>query len=115
MGACGGERAHIVHDMVDQVSKVFFHIVHVITKVAPIGAFGAMSFTVGKYGVAALVTLGKLMAGVYLTCAAFVFVVLAGILAAIGEARLTLENHPKPQRLQPSQPSAPSGPTPWPP
>ena len=53
-----------------------------VMRAAPIGAFGAMSFTVGKYGVAALVTLGKLMAGVYLTCAAFVFVVLAGILAA---------------------------------
>ena len=45
-----GDRAQIIHDMVDQVSKVFFHIVHVITKVAPIGAFGAMAFTIGKYG-----------------------------------------------------------------
>jgi hypothetical protein len=53
-------------------------------RLAPIGAFGAMAFTVGKYGIASLISLGKLMAGVYITCAFFVFVVLGAIAAAVG-------------------------------
>jgi aerobic C4-dicarboxylate transport protein len=75
--------ARIIHDMVDQVSKVFFHIVHVITKVAPIGAFGAMAFTIGKYGLGSLVPLLKLIGTFYLTAIVFVLVVLGTV------ARLT--------------------------
>ncbi|WP_040010830.1 dicarboxylate/amino acid:cation symporter, partial [Cupriavidus sp. HMR-1] len=78
-----GERARIIHDMVDQVSKVFFHIVHVITKVAPIGAFGAMAFTIGKYGLGSLIPLLKLIGTFYLTAIVFVLVVLGTV------ARLT--------------------------
>ena len=52
-------------------------------RLAPIGAFGAMAFTIGRYGLGSLLALGKLMAGVYLTCAFFIFVVLGAI------ARLT--------------------------
>ncbi len=70
--------------LIDTLSKALFGLVALIMRLAPIGAFGAMAFTVGKYGLVALVTLGKLMAGVYLTCAAFIFIVLAGIVAAAG-------------------------------
>ena len=51
---------------------MFFAIVGVIMKVAPLGAFGAMAFTIGKYGVGSLLSLGKLMGTFYLTCLVFV-------------------------------------------
>ena len=70
--------------LIDTISKALFGLVGMIMRLAPIGAFGAMAFTVGKYGVGALLTLGKLMAGVYITCAAFIFIVLASIVAATG-------------------------------
>ena len=53
-------------------------------KVAPIGAFGAMAFTIGKYGIASLFSLGKLMGSFYLTCLLFVFIVLGSIARANG-------------------------------
>lgn len=70
--------------LIDTISKALFGLVAMIMKLAPVGAFGAMAFTVGKYGIGALLTLGKLMAGVYITCAAFIFIVLASIVAATG-------------------------------
>ena len=79
-----GVRARPLVDLFAVASKVLFEIVAIIMWLAPVGAFGAMSFTVGKYGVASLVSLGKLMAGVYITCAIFVFVVLGTIAAAVG-------------------------------
>ena len=75
-----GERIRPLTSLVEQVSKVLFTIVAMIMRLAPIGAFGAMAFTIGKYGLGTLLSLGQLMAGVYLTCLLFVFVVLAGIL-----------------------------------
>jgi aerobic C4-dicarboxylate transport protein len=66
--------------MLHQVSKLFFGIVGIVTKAAPIAAFGAMAFTIGKYGLKTLLSLGQLMACVYLTCALFVFVLLTLIL-----------------------------------
>jgi aerobic C4-dicarboxylate transport protein len=75
-----GERIRPLTSLVEQVSKVLFTIVAMIMRLAPIGAFGAMAFTIGKYGLGTLVSLGQLMAGVYLTCLLFVFVVLAAIL-----------------------------------
>lgn len=77
-----GERAQIVTDFIDQIAHVFFRIVHVITRVAPIGAFGAMAFTIGKYGVVSLVPLLKLIGTFYLTAIIFVVVVL-GIIARL--------------------------------
>src|SRR6185436_9602372 len=62
--------------ILDQLSRALFAIVGIIMRLAPIGAFGAMAFTVGRYGVGSLVSLGALMAGVYLTCAVFVVLVL---------------------------------------
>jgi aerobic C4-dicarboxylate transport protein len=67
-------------DVFAWVSTVLFEIVHLIMRLAPIGAFGAMAFTVGRYGVASLISLGKLMVAVYATCAVFIFVVL-GLIA----------------------------------
>jgi aerobic C4-dicarboxylate transport protein len=65
-------------------SKVLFDIIALIMRLAPVGAFGAMAFTVGRYGVASLLSLGKLMAAVYLTCFLFIFVVLGAIATAVG-------------------------------
>jgi aerobic C4-dicarboxylate transport protein len=68
-----------VLDGLDRLGKVFFGVVHIIMRFAPIGAFGAMAFTVGKYGVGTLASLGWLMASVYLTCLAFVVLVLGTV------------------------------------
>jgi len=74
-----GGRGTMVFDFIEKTSHVLFDIVGIIMKVAPIGAFGAMAFTIGKYGVSSLVSLGQLMATFYLTCLIFVFVVLGTI------------------------------------
>ena len=71
-----GERGKPLLDIIDQAAHVFFGIVGIVMKVAPLGAFGAMAFTIGKYGIGTLLSLGKLMAGFYATCLIFVFVVL---------------------------------------
>ncbi len=75
-----GGRGTLVFDMIEKTSHVLFSIVNVIMKLAPIGAFGAMAFTIGKYGVGTLLSLGKLMGAFYLTCLLFIFVVL-GLIA----------------------------------
>ncbi|TCS82557.1 dicarboxylate/amino acid:cation symporter [Tepidibacillus fermentans] len=75
-----GEKAKPLVKIIDQFSHGLFGIVGMIMKLAPLGAFGAMSFTIGKYGIHTLLSLGKLMAGVYTTSALFVFVVL-GLIA----------------------------------
>ncbi|MBR0659618.1 dicarboxylate/amino acid:cation symporter [Neoroseomonas oryzicola] len=65
--------------MIDSTAHVFFRIVGYIMKVAWLGAFGAMAFTIGRYGVGTLVQLGSLMAAFYVTCLLFVLGVLGGI------------------------------------
>ena len=75
-----GGRGTMVFDLIEKTSHVLFTIVGFIMKVAPIGAFGAMAFTIGKYGVGSLVSLAALMATFYATCLVFVFVVL-GLIA----------------------------------
>lgn len=75
-----GGRGTLVFDMIEKTSHVLFSIVGIIMKVAPIGAFGAMAFTIGKYGVGSLWSLGKLMGTFYVTCLIFIFVVL-GLIA----------------------------------
>ena len=77
-----GGRGTLVFDLVEKLSHVLFRIVGIIMKVAPIGAFGAMAFTIGKYGLGSLVSLGQLMATFYATCLLFVFGVL-GLIAKI--------------------------------
>ena len=75
-----GQKGRIVFDFIDKISHVFFNMVSMIMRLAPIGAFGAMAFTIGKYGLGTLVSLGKLMGTFYLTCLVFVFGVL-GLIA----------------------------------
>jgi aerobic C4-dicarboxylate transport protein len=79
-----GGRGTLVFDFIEKFSHVLFTIVGYIMKVAPIGAFGAMAFTIGKYGVGSLVQLGQLMATFYATCLLFIFVVLGAIAKATG-------------------------------
>lgn len=61
-------------DTFERLSKVFFAVMKFVMRLAPIGAFGGMAFTIGKYGTAALLPLGKLMLSVYATMALFIFV-----------------------------------------
>ena len=74
-----GGRGTLVFDLIEKLSHVLFAIVGFIMKVAPIGAFGAMAFTIGKYGIASLKPLAYLMGTFYATCFIFVFVVLGTI------------------------------------
>jgi aerobic C4-dicarboxylate transport protein len=85
-----GEKGADLVRLVDQLSQALFTVIGMIMKLAPIGAFGAMAFTVGKYGIGAMVSLGKLMASVYVTCLLFVFVVLGAIGRAAGFSVLRL-------------------------
>ena len=78
-----GPRVHRLVEIIEMMSAALFDVVALVMRLAPIGAFGAMAFTIGRYGLGSLLALGKLMAGVYLTCAFFIFVVLGAI------ARLT--------------------------
>nr|WP_314876254.1 dicarboxylate/amino acid:cation symporter [uncultured Pseudomonas sp.] len=77
-------------DMIDRFAHVMFNIINMIMKLAPIGAFGAMAFTIGQYGVGSLVQLGYLMACFYITCLAFILIVLGGICRAHGFSVLKL-------------------------
>lgn len=79
-----GGRQSIVFTFIDKFSHVLFAIVGIVMKVAPIGAFGAMAFTIGKYGVETLQQLAQLMATFYLTCLIFVLGVLGVIARAHG-------------------------------
>jgi len=79
-----GERAGSMVLWIEQLSHTLFVIVGIVMRLAPIGAFGAMAFTVGRYGVASLLSLGKLMASVYITCFLFVLIVLGSILRLAG-------------------------------
>jgi len=74
-----GERGKPVFELIEKLSHVLFGIVGVIMKVAPIGAFGAMAYTIGKHGVGSLVQLANLMGAFYLTCVIFVVGVLGTI------------------------------------
>ncbi len=71
-----GDKGKIIIEFFDKLLSVFFKIVGYIMKAAPLGAFGAMAFTIGNYGLESLVPLGKLMVAVYTTMFFFVFVVL---------------------------------------
>src|SRR5207253_2191608 len=75
-----GAKGKPVFEFIDKVSHILFGIVGIIMRVAPIGAFGAMAFTIGKYGVGSLLSLAKLMGTFYATCLFFILVVL-GIIA----------------------------------
>ncbi|MDX7790975.1 dicarboxylate/amino acid:cation symporter [Aeromonas caviae] len=79
-----GEKGKPIFNIIDGFSQVIFGIINMIMKLAPIGAFGAMAFTIGKYGIGSLVQLGQLIASFYLTCLLFIFLVLGSITKANG-------------------------------
>jgi len=79
-----GQRASMLVAAIEQLSHTLFVIVGMIMRLAPLGAFGAMAFTVGRYGIGSLLSLGKLMAGVYLTCLLFIVLVLGVIIRLAG-------------------------------
>jgi aerobic C4-dicarboxylate transport protein len=79
-----GEAGRDIADLLVRLQAVFFRIVAIVMKVAPIGAFGAMAYTVGTFGLKTLLPLGRLMLDVYLTMAVFIFVVLGSICRAYG-------------------------------
>ena len=79
-----GGRQSPVYGFIAGLSNVLFGVVNLIMKFAPVGAFGAMAFTIGKFGLGSLWSLGKLMGTFYGTCLIFVFVVLGGIAAVTG-------------------------------
>lgn len=74
-----GEDGQSVLKGLEKVSKVFFNIMKLVMRLAPVGAFGGMAFSVGTYGLHALLPMAKLMGGVYLTCILFIFGVLNAI------------------------------------
>ncbi|MCM3239697.1 C4-dicarboxylate transporter DctP [Heyndrickxia oleronia] len=71
-----GEKGKSVIDFFDKISQVFFKIIGYVMRAAPIGAFGAIAYTIGTFGLQSLVPLGKLMISVYVTMFLFIFVVL---------------------------------------
>jgi len=71
-----GESGKALHDLIGAAAALFFRIVAIVMWAAPIGAFGAIAFTVGKFGTGSLLSLGKLLASFYLTCLIFIFAVL---------------------------------------
>ena len=79
-----GARGKPIFDFIERLSHILFGIVGVIMKVAPLGAFGAMAFTIGKHGLGSLAQLAQLMGAFYLTCVVFVFGVLGSIAIAHG-------------------------------
>jgi aerobic C4-dicarboxylate transport protein len=79
-----GKAGVVVHQFIEAASHIFFAMMNVLMRLAPIGAGGAMAFTIGRYGVAALKPLAALIGTFYLTCAIFVIVVLGLIARAAG-------------------------------
>ena len=79
-----GEKGQTLVRTIDEFSHALFGVVAIIMRAAPIGAFGAMAFTIGQYGIRSLLSLGMLMASFYTTCALFIIVVLGSIAAWSG-------------------------------
>ncbi len=79
-----GEKATPILRGIKSLEAGLFGIIKIIMKVAPIGAFGAMSFTIGKYGLGSLASLGQLMLSFYTTCILFVFIVLGTVMKLTG-------------------------------
>ena len=79
-----GQEGNIVHQVIATSSHVFFRMMNALMKLAPLGAGGAMAFTIGRYGVDALRPLALLMGSFYLTCVLFIVLVLGSIAAMTG-------------------------------
>jgi len=79
-----GQQGLLVFNFIESFSQVIFGIINMVMRLAPIGAFGAMAFTIGKYGIGSLVQLGQLIICFYITCILFVVVVLGLIARVVG-------------------------------
>ncbi|MCX6208220.1 MAG: dicarboxylate/amino acid:cation symporter [Bacteroidetes bacterium] len=79
-----GDKGKPLLSGIKSLEKALFTVINIIMKVAPIGALGAMSFTIGKYGIGSLASLGQLMIAFYITCIIFIVFVLGGILKFAG-------------------------------
>jgi len=88
-----GEKARPVLSVIKSIETGLFAVVKIIMKVAPIGALGAMSFTIGKYGLGSLASLGQLMLSFYITCILFIIIILGGILRLSGFRLFRLLNY----------------------
>ncbi len=97
--AAMGERGKMVEGFLEKVGHAMFGVIGIVMRVAPLGAFGAMSFTIGKYGVGSLSSLGQLMASVYITMALFIFVVLGTIARIFGFSLLRFLHYIKDEIL----------------
>ena len=94
-----GEKWQLIFNVIDSFSRVIFGIINMIMRLAPLGAFGAMAFTIGKYGVGTLVQLGQLIVCFYITCILFVVVVLGSIARANGFSIFKFVNYIKEELL----------------
>ena len=94
-----GEKGQLIFNVIESFSNVIFGIINMIMRLAPLGAFGAMAFTIGKYGVGTLVQLGQLILCFYLTCILFVVVVLGTIARANGFSIFKFVNYIKEELL----------------
>jgi len=79
-----GERAKPLTEVIDVGGKMIFGMVRMVMWAAPLGAFGAIAFTIGKFGLGSLASLGKLLGGFYVTCIIFIAVVLGPIARLCG-------------------------------
>ena len=79
-----GERGRVVGALIDDLAHIMFGVIAIIVKAAPIGAFGAMAYTVGRFGPQALGNLAGLIGTFYLTAILFVFVVLGAVARLVG-------------------------------
>lgn len=77
-----GERGHVIRSFIDDAAHAVFGVISIVMRAAPLGAFGAMAYTIGKFGTGAILNLMGLIATFYLTAALFVVVVL-GIIARV--------------------------------
>jgi aerobic C4-dicarboxylate transport protein len=94
-----GERSKPLVDVIDVAGKMVFVIVGIVMWAAPLGAFGAIAFTVGKFGVGSLASLGKLLLGFYLTCVVFVAVAFVPLARLCGFSLLKLIRYIKEELL----------------
>ena len=94
-----GERGAPLVALIGVVSQTLFRIVGIVMKAAPIGAFGAMAFTIGAYGLASLLPLGRLIAGFYVTCLLFTFLILGPVARLAGFSIWRLIAHIKDELL----------------
>ena len=79
-----GDHGRPILNLLNEIARVFFGIVGIVTRLAPLAAGGAMAYTIGQFGLGSLAKLGGLLLCVYLTCAVFIVIVLGGIARAAG-------------------------------